>query len=65
MLTKTYDVVYWYESGKKEIINSFPTKEQAQEVYFKCMEGDKQAQTNNSYDIEEGYVGVPGYQYTD
>ena len=61
MLTKTYDVVYWDESGKKEIVNSFPTKEQAQEVYFKCVEGDKQAQINDSYDIEEGYVGVPGY----
>ena len=61
MLTKTYDVVYWDESGKKEIVNSFSTKEQAQEVYFKCMEGDKQAQINASYDIEESYVGVPGY----
>ncbi len=60
MLTKSYDVVYWSEDGKKEIVNSFPTMEQAQEVYFKCMEGDKEAQVNMSYDIEEGYVGVPG-----
>jgi hypothetical protein len=61
MLTKTYDVVYWGEDGKKELISSFPTKEQAQQVYFKCMEGDKEAQINSSYDIEEGYVGVPGF----
>ena len=61
MLTKTYDVVYWGEDGKKELIISFPTKEEAQQVYFKCMEGDKEAQINNSYDIEEGYVGVPGF----
>ena len=61
MLTKTYDVVYWDESGKKEIVNSFSTLEEAQQVFFKCMEGDKEAQINASYDIEEGYVGVPGY----
>jgi len=61
MLTKTYDVVYWGESGKKEIINSFKTMDEAQQVFFKCMEGDKEAQINSSYDIEEGYVGVPGY----
>ncbi len=61
MLTKSYDVVYWNEQGEKEIINSFPTKEQAEEVYFKCMEGDKEAQLNASYDIEESYQGVPGY----
>jgi hypothetical protein len=61
MLTKTYDVVYWDESGKKEIINSFPTMEQAQQTFFKCMEGDKEAQINASYDIEESYQGVPGY----
>jgi hypothetical protein len=61
MLTKTYDVVYWDEGGKKEIINSFPTMEQAQLVFFKCMEGDKEAQINASYDIEESYQGVPGY----
>ena len=24
-------------------------------------EDDKEAQTNMSYDIEEGYVGVPGF----
>jgi hypothetical protein len=35
--------------------------EEAQQVFFKCMEGDKEAQINSSYDIEEGYVGVPGY----
>ena len=61
MLTKSYDVVYWNEQGEKEIINSFPTKEQAEEVYLKCMEGDKEAQINASYDIEEGYVGAPGH----
>jgi len=61
MLTKTYDVVYWDESGKKEIVNSFSTMDEAQQVFFKCMEGDKEAQINSSYDIEEGYVGVPGY----
>ena len=61
MLTKTYDVVYWNEQGEKEIINSFPTKEQAEEVYLKCMEGDKEAQINASYDIEESYAGSPGH----
>ena len=61
MLTKTYDVVYWDEQGKKEIVNSFSTLEEAQQVFFKCMEGDKEAQINVSYDIEESYVGVPGY----
>jgi len=61
MIQKTWTVVYWDEGGKKEIINSFPTMEQAHLVYFKCMEGDKEAQINASYDIEEGYVGVPGY----
>jgi len=25
------------------------------------MEGDKEAQINMSYDIEEGYLGVPGH----
>ena len=58
--SKTWDVVYYDENGKKEIINSFPTMDQAMAVYFQCMEGDKEAQTNMSYDIEEGYVGVPG-----
>ena len=43
----------------------YKSKEEAQQVYFKCMEGDKEAQVNQSYDIEEGYVGVPGHQYTD
>ena len=61
MLTKTYDVVFWNEDGKKEIINSFSTMEQAQLVYFKCMEGDKEAQINASYDIEESYTGSPGH----
>mgnify|MGYP006129952983 FL=1 len=61
MLAKSYDVVYYDESGEKEIINSLPTLEQAIAVYFQCMEGDKEAQTNFSYDIEEGFVGVPGF----
>ena len=61
MLVKSYDVVYWDEEGKKEIVNTFRTLEEAQQVYFKCMEGDKEAQINASYDIEESYQGVPGY----
>jgi len=61
VLTKTYDVVYWNEDGKKELVNSFKTKEEAEKVYFKCMEGDKEAQINASYDIEEGYTGAPGH----
>ena len=61
MLKKTWDVVYWNEDGKKEIINSFDNYSEAEAVYQKCMEGDKEAQINASYDIEEGYVGVPGY----
>ena len=61
MLIKTYDVVFWNEDGKKELVNSFKRKQEAEEVYLKCMEGDKEAQINASYDIEEGYAGVPGY----
>ena len=61
MLKKTWDVVYWGEDGKKEIINSFDNYSEAQEVYQKCMEGDKEAQINMSYDIEESYMGVPGH----
>lgn len=61
MLTKTYDVVYWGEDGKKELVNSFKTREEAEEVYLKCMEGDKEAQINASYDIEESYAGSPGH----
>jgi len=60
MLKKTWDVVYWDESGKKEIINTFDNYVDAEEVYRKCMEGDKEAQINQSYDIEEGFRGVPG-----
>ena len=54
--SKTYDVVYYDEDGKKEIMNSFATMDEAVAVYFQCTEGDKEAQTNMSYDIEEGYV---------
>ena len=61
MLTKTYDVVYWNEDGKKELVNSFKTKQEAEEVYLKCMEGDKEAQISASYYIEEGYTGAPGH----
>lgn len=61
MLKKCYTVVYWSEDGKKEAINTFTTKEEAEEVYMKCMEGDKEAQINMSYDIEEGFLGVPGH----
>ena len=61
MLKKTYDVVYWTESGEKELINSFTTKTEAEETYFKCVEGDKEAQENQSYDIEESYIGSPGH----
>ena len=61
MLKKCYTVVYWSEDGKKEAVNTFMSREEAESVYFKCMEGDKEAQTNMSYDIEEGYLGVPGH----
>ena len=61
MLKKTYDVVYWTESGEKELVNSFSTKTEAEETYLKCVEGDKEAQVNQSYDIEEGYIGSPGH----
>lgn len=61
MLKKTWDVVYWNEDGKKEIINSFDNYSEAEVVYMKCMEGDKEAQINQSYDIEESITGVPGH----
>jgi len=61
MLRKSYDVVYWDESGKKEIITSFASYKEAELCLLRCYEGDKDAQINQSYDIEEGYVGVPGY----
>jgi len=61
MLKKTYDVVYYNEEGEKEIINSFNNYSEAHECFLKCMEGDKEAQINQSYDIEEGYAGVPGH----
>ena len=61
MLKKCYTVVYWSEDGKKEAVNTFMSREEAESVYFKCMEGDKEAQINQSYDIEEGYLGVPGH----
>ena len=61
MLKKCFTVVYWNEDGEKEAINTFMTKEEAEAVYHKCMEGDKEAQENMSYDIEEGYLGVPGH----
>ena len=54
--SKTWDVVYYDENGKKEIINSFATMDEAMAVYFQCVEGDKEAQINMSYDIEENYV---------
>jgi|TARA_B100001057_G_C22677487_1_gene882415 hypothetical protein len=54
--SKTYDVVYYDEDGKKEIMNSFATMDEAMAVYFQCVEGDKEAQINMSYDIEENYV---------
>ena len=61
MLVKSYDVVYWDEEGKKEIVNTFSNYAEAQACYQRCMEGDKEAQTNLSYDIEEGMTGVPGH----
>jgi hypothetical protein len=61
MMKKCFTVVYWDESGKKEAINTFMTKEEAEAVYMKCMEGDPESQINQSYDIEEGYLGVPGH----
>lgn len=61
MLKKCYTVVYWNEDGEKEAINTFMTREEAEKVYFNCVEGDKEAQANMSYDIEEGYLGVPGH----
>ena len=61
MLKKTYDVVYWTSDGEKEIVNSFSTKTEAEETFLKCMEGDSDAQENQSYDIEESYMGSPGH----
>jgi len=61
MLKKTYDVVYWTSDGEKELVNSFSTKTEAEETFLKCMEGDSEAQENQSYDIEESYVGSPGH----
>ena len=61
MLKKTYDVVYWTVDGEKELVNSFTTKTEAEETYLKCVEGDKEAQVNQSQDIEESYVGSPGH----
>ena len=61
MLKKIFEVVYWDEDGKKEIINTFSNYAEAQACYQSCMEGDKDAQTNMSYDIEEGIIGSPGH----
>ncbi len=61
MLKKTYDVVYWTSDGEKELVNSFSTKTEAEETFLKCMEGDSEAQENQSYDIEESYIGSPGH----
>jgi hypothetical protein len=61
MLKKTYDVVYWDEEGNREIVNSFDNYSEAYQCFMKCMESDKQAQINQSYDIEEGHMGVPGH----
>jgi hypothetical protein len=61
MLKKIFEVVYWDEEGKKEIINTFENYAEAQACYQRCMEGDKEAQANMSYDIEEGITGVPGH----
>ena len=61
MLKKIFEVVYWDEDGKKEIINTFSNYAEAQACYQKCMEGDKEAQANMSYDIEEGMIGSPGH----
>ena len=59
MIKKVYTVVYWDEDGKRESINTFSSYQEAEQCYLKCMEGDKEAQINQSYDIEEGYLGVP------
>jgi hypothetical protein len=52
-------VVYYDEEGNKELINKFEHYVDAEECYQKCMEGDREAQINQSYDIEESFVGVP------
>ena len=59
MLKKVFDVVYHDEFGNKEIINTFDNYSEAQECFLKCMQVDREAQTNQSYDIEESYKGVP------
>ena len=61
MLKKIFEVVYYDEDGNKEIINTFDNYSDAEECYRKCMEGDKEAQINQSYDIEEGMTGSPGH----
>ena len=61
MLKKMFDVVYHDEFGNKELINSFDNYSEAQSCFMKCMQVDKDAQINQSYDIEEGYAGVPGH----
>lgn len=58
-MKKVYEVVYYDEEGNKELINKFDHYVDAEQCYQKCMEGDKEAQTNQSYDIEESFVGVP------
>ena len=54
-----FDVVYHDEFGNKELINSFDNYSEAQACFMKCMQVDKEAQINQSYDIEESYRGVP------
>ena len=61
MLKKIFEVVYHDEFGNKEIINTFFNYADAEECYRKCMEGDRSAQINHSYDIEEGVIGSPGH----
>ena len=53
--------MYWTSDGEKELVNSFSTKTEAEETFLKCVEGDKEAQENQSYDIEESYMGSPGH----
>lgn len=59
MLKKIFDVVYHDEFGNKEIINTFDNYAEAHECFLKCMKVDREAQINQSYDIEESYTGVP------
>ena len=58
-MKKVYEVVYYDDEGNKELINTFEHYSDAEECYMKCMEGDKEAQTTLSYDIEELFKGVP------